>query len=96
MAIDLDDILEMSESELFEYIVRKCITRGIDFDPDMMDGSGKIAMYDFIAENINPEFQAELHSECQMTPGCSMFPNTETEDDLTDEMDHEFCRYDDE
>lgn len=92
MALELDDILEMDEDELLEYIIRESIERGIVFDLDMLDCNGKIALYDFIADNLNPEFQAELHSECQLELGCSMFPNAENQDDLDEEMEHDFSR----
>lgn len=92
MSMNLDEILEMNEHELFEYIAQESIERGIAFDPDALDGCGKEALYDFIADNINPEFQAELHSECQLRPGCSMLTNSESEEDLEEELEHRLSR----
>lgn len=92
MALGLDDILEMDEEELLEYVIRESMERGIVFDLEMLDGNGKIALYDFIADNLNPEFQAELHSGCQIELGSSMFPNAESQDELDEAMEHAFSR----
>jgi hypothetical protein len=88
----LDEILEMDERELEEYITQQCEEMGIDFDPDMLDlGLGKKqAMYDFIADNIHTdqEFLSVLHSECQITPGNNIL-GAETEEELEELMEHD-------
>ncbi len=88
----LDDILEMDLKELRKYVTEKSEELGIEFDYDMLDGDDrKQALYDFIADNIHTdqEFVSVLHSECQITPGCNMFPNAEDEEDLEELMGHE-------
>ena len=90
--IGLEEILEMDESELFEYIIRECIAKGVHFDIDMLDGSDRQSLYDFIADHINTELQAELHSECRLSPGCGMFPNAENQDDIDEALEHELSR----
>ncbi|MDD5396737.1 MAG: hypothetical protein PHW24_01610 [Candidatus Moranbacteria bacterium] len=84
----LAEILEMDRNELLAYVEQKSLEEGIEFDPDMLDDDGIEGLYDFIADNLHPEFQAELHSECQLEPGCGMFPNSENAEDLEEELEH--------
>lgn len=87
----LDEILEKDLGDLMTYVEDKCAELEIEFDPEMLDlfrENPVQAMYDFIADNIHPELQGELHSECQLEPGCSMFPNSKDEEDLAEEMEH--------
>lgn len=82
----LDEILEMKERDLVEFIEKECDEREIEFDRDMLDDTGIIGLYDFIAENLYPQYQSVLHSECQLELGNSMFPNAETEEELEEAM----------
>lgn len=85
----LNRIVEMDAGELEDFIQEECDERGIKFDPDDLDGEDKLqAMYDFIADNLYPDLQGELHSECQLRPGCAMFPETENEEELNEEIEH--------
>lgn len=90
----LDEILEMSLRELQEFVENECQERGIEFDEDILDGSGKQAYYDFIAANLytDLEFQAVLHSECQVEPGDPMFPHTENKEELEGGFEHQLSR----
>jgi hypothetical protein len=86
-------INEMDDDELEEYVAEQSKEMGIHFDPDELDlGLGRRqALQDFIADNIHTEMEivSALHSECQLTPHCNMFPNAEDEEELEEEMEHE-------
>jgi len=78
--MDPDEFRRMSKRDLFDYVTGECIKKGIDFDIDMLNGLGKKALLDFIEENFDEEDRIE--------PGCSIFPNAETDDDIDEEMEH--------
>ena len=90
--VSLNDIFRMEDDELLEYVMGECIERGIIFDAEDLGDSNRRELFDFIADNLNPEWQGELHSECAVYPGCNMFPNVENQAELNEAMEHEFVR----
>jgi hypothetical protein len=85
----LEEFHYMTYWQLLHYVKEECKERQIEFDVDMLDGRGKQALYDYIADTLFPDLQGELHSECdQLRPGSTMFPNAETEEDFEEEMQH--------
>lgn len=84
----LEEIDEMGDDELLAYVEDQSRELEIEFHSDLLNGTGRQALLDFIADNIHPELQGELHSECQLSPGCSMFPNAETDEELNEELEH--------
>lgn len=86
----LEEILDMDEGDLFRYIVEQCEEMGIPFDRNSLNGDekGRQALLNFIGDNIDTDLVGFLHSECQLEPGCSMFPETETDDELEEELEH--------
>lgn len=51
----LDEIIEMSDAELREYVEQKSEEMGIKFDFDMLDERNRVGLYDFIADYIHPD-----------------------------------------
>jgi|GEM_PF-5792140 len=90
-SVSLEEILEMDKRELIEYITGESINRGMSFDLDMLEDLKKLELYDYIADNLEPQWQAELHSECQQTLGHNIF-GAETEEELEEAFEHAACR----
>lgn len=88
----LEMIQEMDDAELLEFVEKKCEEDDIDFDVNDLDGSGKQPLYEFLCDNFYPEFQAELHGECQPTPGFGVFVGAENQADIEEIIEHEFAR----
>lgn len=80
----LELISSLSSGELRRYILDESTKRSIriPYAAEDLVGMSRQELRDVIAEHIDTDLWAELHSESVLVPGGPMFPNAEAEAEL--------------